>query len=169
MRRKVTTAYHRPNRSWFAAGVQEGRQFSTRASASRPIIVDRVPTQHERRDNISPRTLEIETRTRYKLCEPQSLKGRAPFASSPCTTRGMRETTQEKGATACAGRAAREAAAQPPHEAAPLHPSSFAVAGRGDAGDGEGRAGAPPAVPASPGETRCLQSAMRSWRCSARP
>ena len=29
--------------------------------------------------------------------------------------------------------------------------------------------GAPPAVPASPGETRCLQPPMRSWNCSARP
>src|ERR1700693_4205359 len=62
----------------------------------------------------------------------------------------MTETTQEKGATACAGRAAREAAAQPPHEAAPLHPSGFAVAGRGDAGDGEGTAGGPACRPGQP-------------------
>jgi hypothetical protein len=59
---------------------------------------------------------------------------------------------QRKAATACAGRAAREAAARPPAEAAPLHPSGFAVAGsrREEAGEG---AIAHPAAPSKPGST----------------
>ena len=52
------------------------------------------------------------------------------FASMRFELRNMTEGNQRKAATACAGRAAREAAARPPPaEAAPLHPSGFAVAG----------------------------------------
>jgi hypothetical protein len=63
------------------------------------------------------------------------------------------EVNQRKAATACAGRAARDAAARPPPiEAAPLHPSGFAVAGCEGMRVGKG-AIAHPAAPSKPGST----------------
>ena len=69
----------------------------------------------------------------------------APFAKWVGRMHGMENEKKGEGATACAGRAAREAAARPPPEAAPLHPSGFAVAGLGEDPDGRAGEGAPPA------------------------
>jgi hypothetical protein len=79
--------------------------------------------------------------------------------------RSMTEGNQRKAATACAGRAAREAAVRPPPaEAAPLHPSGFAGAGsrRDEAGKG---AIAHPAVLSKSGSTAPWPT-MSSSSCS---
>ena len=58
---------------------------------------------------------------------------------------GMKKPTENEPSAACARRAARDAAVQPPPQAAaPLLPSVFAASGLRTAGDGEGRAGGSP-------------------------
>jgi len=88
MRPKVTTACHRPNRSWSAASVQDRRRFSAGARASKATIIDLASTQRDLTGTISLRSLEIKTRTRYTVCERQSLTWRAPFARSAVTLAG---------------------------------------------------------------------------------
>ena len=87
------------------------------------------------------------------------------FASMRFRLRHMTGGNQQQAATACAGRAAREAAARPPPiEAAPLHPFGFAVAGsqRDEVGT---RAIAHPAAPSKPGSTAPWPT-MSSSSCS---
>ena len=87
------------------------------------------------------------------------------FASMRLLLRSMIGANQREAAAACAGRAAREAAARPPPvEAAPLHPSGFAVAGsrRDEVGKG---AVAHPAAPSKPGST-ALWPMMLNSSCS---
>ena len=78
------------------------------------------------------------------------------FPSAIDTTRGMTENPEEKAATACAGRAAKETAARPPREAAPLRPSGFAVAGSRRDKPMAAEEPQAKAVPVEPGSTvRC--------------
>jgi hypothetical protein len=87
------------------------------------------------------------------------------FTSMRLRLRSMTGANQREAAAACAGRAAREAAARPPPaEAAPLRPSGFAVARsrRDEVGKG---AVAHPAAPSKPGST-ALWPMMLNSSCS---